>query len=268
MTSTRIGVLVPAGNTIHEREFDALRAATGCNVEFAFRPFDYPAAGVADFCSALIAQFAVPLRELRAWGAEVVLVGCTAASMRCATPAHDAALAELAGAPVVTAARATREALAALALERIVVATPYGAASNRIVRDFLESLDVRVVAIEGLGYDADPALWKTEVPRVDGERGCEFAQQIEARAGAANIQGAYFPCTGMASIDAIARYESRTGRSGVSSVLAGFWAALGRAGIDIRQSDIRHSDSRQPDSRSGPRRDAQPHLFARPFRAT
>lgn len=252
MTATRIGVLVPAGNTIHEREFEALRAATGCDVEFAFRPFEYPAAGVADFCSALFAQFATPLRELRAWGAEVVLIGCTAASMRCATAAHDAALAELAGGPIVTAARATREALTALALKEIVIATPYGAASNRIVRDFIESLAVNVVAIEGFGYDADPALWKTEVPRVDGERGCEFALQIEARAATTKIQGAYFPCTGMASIDAIARYESRTGRYGVSSVLAGFWAALGRAGIDLRRSG---------GSQTGPR------LFTRPFSA-
>ena len=253
MTSTRIGVLVPAGNSIHEREFEALRAAAHRAVEIDFRPFEYPAAGVADFCSALFAQFAAPLQELRSRGAEIVLVGCTAASMRCATVAHDAALAEIAGVPVVTAARATREALTALALKEIVIATPYGAASNRIVREFVESLAVHVVAIEGFGYDADPALWKTEVPRVDGERGCEFALEIEARAGAANIQGAYFPCTGMASIDAIARYESRTGRCGVSSVLAGFWAALGRAGIDLRRDDA---------STIGPR------LFARPFVAT
>lgn len=250
MASTRIGVLVPAGNSIHEREFEALRAATDRELNFAFRPFEYPAAGVADFCSALFAQFAAPLHELRAWGAEVVLVGCTAASMRCATDAHDAVLADLAGVPVVTAARATREALTALALKEIVIATPYGAASNRIVREFVESLAVNVVAIEGFGYDADPALWKAEVPRVDGVRGCEFALEIEAHAGTASIQGAYFPCTGMASIEAIALYESRTGRCGVSSVLAGFWAALGRAGIDLRRDDA---------SKIGPR------LFARPF---
>ena len=250
MASTRIGVLVPAGNSIHEREFEALRAATDRELNFAFRPFEYPAAGVADFCSALFAQFAAPLHELRTWGAEVVLVGCTAASMRCATDAHDAVLADLAGVPVVTAARATREALTALALKEIVIATPYGAASNRIVREFVESLAVNVVAIEGFGYDADPALWKAEVPRVDGVRGCEFALEIEAHAGTASIQGAYFPCTGMASIEAIALYESRTGRCGVSSVLAGFWAALGRAGIDLRRDDA---------SKIGPR------LFARPF---
>lgn len=240
MNPIRIGVLVPAGNTIHEREFRALQSAApaaspAAQVEYAFREFTYPAADATDFCAALFERFAAPIAELRAWGASVVLIGCTAASMRCATAAHDAALERLAGAPVVTAARATREALDALSLARIVIATPYGAASNEIVRRFVESLGVQVAAIEGFGYDVDADTWKAQVPRVDAARGCEFALQIEARAAAPRAQGAYFPCTGMASVEAIARYESLTGRIGLSSVLAGYWAALGRAGIaDLR----------------------------------
>ena len=71
MASTRIGVLVPAGNSIHEREFEALRAATDRELNFAFRPFEYPAAGVADFCSALFgpsAQIGPKAEEVNRWG--------------------------------------------------------------------------------------------------------------------------------------------------------------------------------------------------------
>lgn len=233
MSHRRIGVLVPAGNTLHAREFVALEAMAppASPIEFVFRDFSYPAPGVGDFCSALAMQFAPPLAQLRAAGVSAVLIGCTAASMRCASPAYDAALAELAGAPVITAAGATRWALHALGLQRIVVATPYGAASNTIVRDYLESLGVTVAAIEGFGYDASPEIWAREVPQVDGPRGVEFALQIESRAAAPAVQGVYFPCTGMASVEAIGAYETRTGRVAIGSVLAGYWATLGLLGL-------------------------------------
>jgi hypothetical protein len=135
----RIGVLVPAGNTIHEREFLALRPE---GVEFRFAGFAYPPAGAADFCADLFAHMRAPVAELRAWGAQALLVGCTTASMLCADPAREAQLQSLAGVPVVTAASAVREALAALGLRRIAVATPYGARGNGVVVDYLRTIGI------------------------------------------------------------------------------------------------------------------------------
>ncbi len=166
----RIGVLVPAGNTIHEREFDALRPA---GVAFRFAGFAYPPADAADFCVDLAARMAEPVAALREWGARLLLVGCTAASMRCADPASEARLAQLAGVPVVTAASAVRDACAALGLKRLVVATPYGAASNGIVTRYLRSIgiEVTVAAIRGLDLDRSPEVWKREVPALSPRAG-------------------------------------------------------------------------------------------------
>lgn len=53
----RIGVLVPAGNSIHEREFAALRPS---RVAFRFAGFGYPPADAADFCADLTTRMAEP----------------------------------------------------------------------------------------------------------------------------------------------------------------------------------------------------------------
>ena len=225
----RIGVLVPAGNTLHEREFEALRPE---GVAFRFAAFTYPPAGAADFCVDLTTRMAPPIAELRDWGAQLLLVGCTAASMRCADAQTDGRLARLAGVPVVTAASAAREAFAALGLKRVAVATPYGAASNGIVSRFLESIGVHVDAIRGLDLDRSPEVWKREVPALTPQQVCELGLSIDA----APVEALYLPCTGLASIEAIERFERRTGKPALSSVQAGFWASLRRLGVDGRRT--------------------------------
>ena len=225
----RIGVLVPAGNTIHEREFEALRPA---GVVFRFAGFAYPPADAADFCVDLAARMAEPVGQLRDWGAELLLVGCTAASMRCADPASEARLARLAGVPVVTAASAARDAVAALGLQRLVVATPYGTSSNGIVSRYLASIGVEVAAIRGLDLDRSPEVWKREVPALTPQQVCDLGLSIDGPAA----QALYLPCTGLASIEAIELFERRTGKPALSSVQAGFWASLRRLGVDGRRT--------------------------------
>lgn len=221
----RIGVLVPAGNSIHEREFAALRPA---GVEFRFAGFTYPAADAADFCVDLTTRMAEPIATMRDWGARLLLVGCTAASMRCADAATEARLAALAGMPVVTAASAARAACAALGLRRLAVATPYGAASNGIVSRYLASIGVEVAAIRGLDLDRSPEVWKREVPALTPQQVCDLGLSIDAAA----VEALYLPCTGLASVEAIELWERRTGKPAISSVQAGFWASLQRLGLD------------------------------------
>jgi maleate cis-trans isomerase len=224
----RIGVLVPAGNTIHEREFAMLRPA---GVAFRFAGFTYPPAGAPDFCADLFAQMREPVAELRAWGAAALLVGCTTASMLCADPAREAQLQALAGVPVVTAASAVREALAALGLRRIVVATPYGARGNGVVVDYLRTIGIETVAIRGLELDRSPDVWQREAPALTPQQVLELGLSIDAPAA----EALYLPCTGIGSVEAVELYERRTGKPALSSVQAGFWSTLRRLGIDARR---------------------------------
>jgi arylmalonate decarboxylase len=228
--NVRIGVLVPTGNTVHEREFAALRPA---GVEFRFAGFAYPPPGAADFCGDLFAQMQAPIAELRDWDAKLLLVGCTTASMLCADAARDAQLQRLAGIPVVTAAGAVRTALQALGLRRVAVATPYGANGNRVVADYLRSIGIEVTAIAGLDLDRSVEVWKRETPALTPQQVLELGLSVDS----AGAQALYLPCTGIGSLEAIGLYERLTGKPALSSVQAGFWASLRRLGIDARRGD-------------------------------
>ncbi len=224
----RVGVLVPAGNTIHEREFAALCPAA---VEFRFAGFSYPPMGRPEFCADLFAQMSAPVAELKAWGARALLVGCTTASMLCADPAREAQLQQLAGVPVVTAASAVRDALAALGLARIAVATPYGERGNGVVVDYLRTLGIETVAIRGLDLDRSPEVWKREASALTAQQVVDLGLSVDAP----SAEALYLPCTGIGSVEAIDLYERRAGKPALSSVQAGFWATMRRLGIDARQ---------------------------------
>jgi maleate cis-trans isomerase len=232
MTSSpvaRIGVLVPDGNTVHEREFAAFPSR---EVEFRFAGFSYPPGTAADFCSELAARMTAPLATLRHWGAQLVLVGCTTASMTCAGAAQHARIEALAGVPVITAASAVREAIAALKLRRFTVATPYGELGNRVVAGYLESIGAEVVALGGLNLDRSIDVWLREAPSLTPLQLLEFSLRLDT----AGSQALYLPCTGIGSIDTIELFERRTGKIALSSVQAGYWASLRRLGIDGRHA--------------------------------
>jgi len=224
--SARIGVLVPQGATVHEREFERLRPE---GVDFKFLGFSYPQ-GTEDFCAGLIPQMTPPLQAFKAWGADLVLVGCTTAAMVCGGEGFSQALEAVASAPVITAADAGRAVMAAWRLKTISVATPYGAANNAIVEAFVTRLGVRVAALEGLDLDRTLETWIAGQPTLTPDR----VFDLGLTADRPEAQALYLPCTGMGSLDAIERFEAATGKPAFSSVQAGYWSSLRRLGIDGR----------------------------------
>lgn len=226
--AVRIGVLVPAGNAVHEAEFRRLRPD---GVEFRFAPFGFPSAAAADYCGELADGMVPAMVELKAWGAQLLLVGCTTASMKCSGPAEDARLEALAGLPVITAAAASREAMAALRLSRIAVATPYSEGGNATVAGFLRRIGVEVAAIRGLGLDRSMDMWRNEAVTLPARRVADFALETDVP----EAQAMYLPCTGVGSVEAIDLFEAARGKPAFSSVQAGYWASLRRLGIDGRR---------------------------------
>ena len=224
----RIGVLVPAGNVVHEREFARLRPPA---VSFHFARFGYPRAGDA-FCGDMLRELEAPLHELGAWGARRVLVGCTTASMLCATERWQTRLQEIAQVPVITAAAAVGQALAALRLRSLAVATPYGEVNNLIITRYLEARQVSVAAIRGMALDRSPEAWR-DAPAVTAGEMLEFGLGVDVEAA----DGLYLPCTGVVSVDVLEPFERRRGKPALSSVQAGFWASLRHLGVDGRRDD-------------------------------
>jgi maleate cis-trans isomerase len=226
--TARIGLVVPRGNVVHEREIEQLRPR---GVTFRTLPFDYPL-GADDFCTSFTAALQPVLREFRHWGAEAVLVGCTTASMMCAPREFASELAEAAGAPVITAAAASKRAAEALGVCRLAVASPYGDPNNAILTAFLHSQGFEIVSMEALGLDVDLATWRAKAIPMP-------AEEVLALCLAADVDRAeavYLPCTGVGSLGAIELFERRTGKLAFSSVQAGFWATLREVGIDGRRT--------------------------------
>ncbi len=169
-----------------------------------------------------------PLRDLAAWGAELTLIGCTTASMDCTDSGCQRRLEEAVGVPILSAAQAVREAITALQVRRLAVATPYGDKNNDIVSRYLHSIGVQVSAIAGLGLDVSPESWATVRGSLGRDRLYELAVSIDS----ADAEALYLPCTGVASLEIIDRFERMTAKPAVSSVQAGFWASLRRLRID------------------------------------
>jgi arylmalonate decarboxylase len=225
----RVGVVVPAGNVIHAREFEALRPP---GVAFRFAHFPNPAPSSPTFQADLTDGLAAPLAALRDWGADVVLLGCTTASMICADDEFRAWLEDAAAAPVVTAAGASRDAIRALGIRSVAVSTPYGDNANRIVVRYLESVGVAVASIKGMALDRAPDIWAAQAPFLTPEHILDFSLSADAD----DAQAMYMPCTAINSLGALAPYEAQTGKPAFSSVQAGYWAALRRLGVDGRCS--------------------------------
>lgn len=224
----RIGALVPTGNVVLEREFRRLSPRA---VDVRVLGFSYPGVG-GDFCADLAHTARAPLDELVAWGAQLIFFGCTAASMRCDAPEHHAALEAIAGVPVITAAQAVLAALAALRVRRLTVATPYGAAGNSLINEFLSAHNAEVAAIKGLEFDRSPEIWSARAPTLPPQELLDFSLSFDSPAS----QALFLPCTAVGSLDTIELFEQRTGKPAVSSVQAGFWASLQRLGVDGCQS--------------------------------
>ena len=185
----------------------------------------------ADYCADLATLMADPAKELKAWGAEVILIGCTTASMKCGDPQHIARMEAIAGVPLVTAASAVREALKALSIKSLTIATPYGDRSNGIVSNFINSCGVNVSAIAGFAYDANMTMFKEKATTLTPAEVTAFITGIDKP----EADGMFMPCTGVRSVEAIAQLEKARGKAVISSVQAGFWAALRRIGLDGRQ---------------------------------
>lgn len=227
MPEVRIGVVVPNGDLVHEREFLRLRPD---GVSFRFASFSYPAMGNANFCGNLGAEMSAPIAELNDWGAKVVLIGCTTASMTCASPEWQAELERMAKVRVVTAAEASIQAISALGARSIAVATPYGDAGNRTVTTFLLGKGFAVASIKGLGLDRSVETWRKAAPCLSIAEMLGFSLSVDSE----NAQAIYLPCTGVGSLEVLDELEKSTRKPAISSVQAGFWASLRLLGINGR----------------------------------
>jgi len=126
------------------------------------------------------------------------------------------------GIPTLSTIRAVVDALKALGVRRVGVATPYTDDLNRLEQAFLESQGMEVTAIRGLGL-----VRNVDIGRTDGA-----AVEKLARAVARGADTIFISCTNLPTIDLIEPLEAELRRPIVTSNQASIWAALRSCGLD------------------------------------
>lgn len=115
----------------------------------------------------------------------------------------------------ITTSGALLEALAALGVRRVAVATPYDAELTARLAAFVEEAGYEVVSTGRLGLDSD--IWRVSSASVR-----ELIGALPRR----DAQAVLISCTNLPTYDALPALEETTGLPVVSANLATVWAAL------------------------------------------
>lgn len=218
----RIGLIVPSNNTVVEREFNRLlpedfvvvatrMTNTRSEKEDLERMASQAERGAAELATAQV---------------DVVAFACTAGSFMNGPEWErelQRKLEAAAGCPVVTTSEAFVEALRALGLRRVVVATPYSDEINELERRYIEAQAIAVQEIRGLQI-----LQSVEIGHCSPEQARELVLQMDHESS----DGAFVSCTNFRTVDVIDELETAIGKPVVSSNQATFWKCLQVLGYD------------------------------------
>jgi len=123
-----------------------------------------------------------------------------------------------------TTMTAVREALAAMGIRKLGIATSYIESVDRALRNVLNGSGFEVLGTKGMGL-----LKSIDMGDVPVEQTYRFAR--EAFAGMPDAQGYLISCGNLRSLETIAPLEREFGKPVITSNQAGLWHALRLAGI-------------------------------------
>ena len=220
MTKLRIGLLLPSSNTTMETDFYGM-APVGVTVHSARMMLKSVTvegleemAGEALRAGALLATAKV----------DVLIYGCTSGSLIRGVDWERELVSSIeakTGVPTVSTAGAVVEALKALGLRRVGVATPYTDDINGLERRFLEAQGFEVESILGLGL-----VDNHEIAAVPPEKIVELAEEA-----ATGSDGVFVSCTNLPAASLVHELEAKQRLPVVTSNQASMWAGLRVLGL-------------------------------------
>ena len=223
----KVGVLVPFTNTNLEPDMMAL-APPGVSLHFS-RIGGYDADEIPDedqMAGLGAANMDEPLRLLQGIGPDVILYGCTSATLSHG-PAFDRDLAtrirSQSGAKTVTAAGALLAALGALGVRRIGFASPYVPSLNDRAIAFLADEGVETVSRADVQGVLDNSGQGALTP--------DAVFELGLRADSPEAEAIVLSCTDMRAVEAIAKLEKAVGKPVVTSNQAMMFQTLQALGI-------------------------------------
>lgn len=224
----RIGVIVPPSNTTNEIEFNRMKP-DGVSVHFTRTALHQNPA--ADDFRAMLADVAEASADLAACKVDVVAYGCTSGSMACPADRLIGTIRRAAPVPAISTAGAIVDALRALGVRRIGMATPYSEETNAHEKAFLERNGFEVLAMAGLGLNSSLERIQ-KISRVAPKDVLAHARNIDRP----DAEAILICCTDFATIDIIETLERELAKPVVSSNTATFWSALRAGGLAERVS--------------------------------
>jgi maleate cis-trans isomerase len=220
--STKIGLIVPANNSVIEPEFWAVLPP-----------------GVAAYATRILArgnltpdavrqmetQVDRAVDELAATGVDVIAYADMVTTFIMEKGWNEEKVAQIAtrtGVPCVSAWTSLRDALKALGVRRFALGTPYPAAIHAMTRPFFEARGYGIVGDATLDI-----LAMRDVPKVDGATLDGFVASLP-KSGA---EAVVLLATDLPTFGSVARLEKACGLPVLTSNQAILWASLRTAGV-------------------------------------
>lgn len=222
----KIGLLVPATNSVMEDEFHALAPedvviATARMLHRGRKPGDT----FAEMLRKMSTDIPNAALKISRIFPDVVAFGCTSGSFLEGEDWNKKITKDLSEivspAKVVTTSTAVKNALRKLKLKKIAVVTPYPDDINNRLKSYLESQEFNVVRLDtshGLG----PATFI---------RSNKMAYHLAKRIDGSDIDGIFISCTDFRTIEILDALERDVGKPIVSSNQATMWDCLRAAKI-------------------------------------
>ena len=167
-------------------------------------------------------------RSILAAEPDVVMYACTSGSFVLGL-AGERALHEAmreAGAPrTATTSGSMLDAFEVLGLRRLALATPYPAEIGEKLVDFVEEAGYEAVSLENLGLPHGVAIQATTDDEII---------DLLRTADRPEADGIFLSCTGLGTVDLVARAEQRLGKPVLTAIQVTMWGAFRAAGVSLR----------------------------------
>jgi maleate isomerase len=209
----KLGLIVPSWNTVNEYEFQRvlipdisvhsmrIKITADDEENFTWMATQVPAA------SKLLAQAKV----------QVICYGCLAGGF-IKGPGHDQEIIRdieaATGIPGVAAAAAVVDALRAMGVSRVSVASPYEPWLNDKLAEYLKGFGIEVVALKGLGTQAHASFTP--------EQNAELASEVDR----SESQAIFISCSNFRTLEIIELLENKLGKPVLTSNMCSLWKML------------------------------------------
>jgi len=218
----RIGLITPAPGSSTEAEFNQYRPEGVAVLTTRIPLKEISAEGLLKMTS-YVEEAAVLLADAEA---DVIVFSCTAGTLL-KGPGYDREIIErlqgLTGVKVTTTSTGVLEALKALGVKKVAVATPYSAEVNEAEKAFLEGCGFQVTSIMG-PLLSDPR----QVPQIAPAEMYRLARKVDTD----DAEALFISCTGLHVLSIIEKLERDLGKPVITSNQVTLWIVLKVLGVN------------------------------------